>query len=92
MNDFFTSFYVTEKYHFGMDDTVAHWPQTLLLTPLLFIMFLPMSLKKAHWPWSLILTPLLVIMFLPLSLKKAHWPWSLILTRFIVLLPLFNPP
>ena len=22
MNDFFTSFYVTEKYHFGMDDTV----------------------------------------------------------------------
>ena len=24
MNDFFTSFYVPEKYHFGMDDTVVH--------------------------------------------------------------------
>ena len=23
MNDFFTSFYVPEKYHFGMDDTVV---------------------------------------------------------------------
>ena len=30
MNDFFTSFYLPEKYHFGMDDTVHSIPSLVL--------------------------------------------------------------
>ena len=40
MNDFFTSFYVPEKYHFGMDDTVLDVDES--------VRFITFFLKYSH--------------------------------------------
>ena len=57
MNDFFTSFYVPEKYHFGMDDTVLDVDESVrfitffeIFPPLkyIFVTFVCKKLKLAY--------------------------------------------